>query len=314
MNFNKVQELLSKIRKHINTHRYQILLIEEADTWNQVCSSLDVIDDTVLSIKAYLEEEFPSKTGVRYLYSYGILQSLFVQQDALKNLAEALKIKLEEDKDLKRIREKRNAAIGHPTKMNRDKNFFFYHISRYSMSKEGFELIEYTSDQRPEFLSVRIIALIETQINSLEKHFSKLNEKLTRIDIMHKNKFENNTLQNLFSSGMGYMHEKIVSGITSKGGHDLAFSLSMLESLREIYENLKKAIKDRRELRDHIEYEFDMIFRAFDRINEFLTEKSTSIDELDALIYEEYIDKKKEYFLIIAKEIDEEYIIGAKQT
>ena len=47
----KVQKLEETVRDHINTHRYQSVLIEDSESWDQICSSLDVIGDTILAIK-----------------------------------------------------------------------------------------------------------------------------------------------------------------------------------------------------------------------------------------------------------------------
>ena len=80
------------VRKHINTTRYQTDLLQNLDVWNQICSSLDTIGDTIYSIEDYLPLEYPESTGLKYIYTCGILQSLFIQQDAVRHLAEAFEL------------------------------------------------------------------------------------------------------------------------------------------------------------------------------------------------------------------------------
>lgn len=83
----QVGDLEKVIRDHINTHRYQVDLLEDSSNWNQICSSLDVIGDTMFAIGSYGASEFPKDSGLQYIYTYGLLQSLFLQQDALRHLS-----------------------------------------------------------------------------------------------------------------------------------------------------------------------------------------------------------------------------------
>src|SRR5258708_2140824 len=81
--------LEDSVRDFINTGRHQLKLLGATETWNQICSSLDVVGDTVLSIQDYLLSPYPQSDGLKYIYTYGILQSLFLQQDAVHHLSEA---------------------------------------------------------------------------------------------------------------------------------------------------------------------------------------------------------------------------------
>ena len=81
---HRISTLEQSVREYINTTRYQIDLLKDLNTWNQIFSSLDTIDDTMLSIKDYVEAKYPESTGLKYIFTYGILQALFIQQDAMK--------------------------------------------------------------------------------------------------------------------------------------------------------------------------------------------------------------------------------------
>lgn len=101
---------------------------------------MDVIGDTELAVSAYLEMPAASNaTGLLYLRAYGLLQVLFVQQDALKNLAESIGCPYSLPATLVRIRAIRNDAIGHPSKRGglQSKSFG---IVRNSLSHAGFTL------------------------------------------------------------------------------------------------------------------------------------------------------------------------------
>lgn len=60
-----------EIRKFINKPRKQYILLKNHKFWNQLCSSLDVIEDSDLAIDAYLNMEFSKDDGEKYLRLYG---------------------------------------------------------------------------------------------------------------------------------------------------------------------------------------------------------------------------------------------------
>src|SRR5512135_3253506 len=94
-----IHELESEIRDIINSPRKQAALLRNHSTWGMLCSSLDVIGDTECALAAYLagsnlEEvkrgDYLIESGNLYLTLYGVLQVLFVQQDAVSHLHESL--------------------------------------------------------------------------------------------------------------------------------------------------------------------------------------------------------------------------------
>ena len=111
----EINQLTESVRNYINTHRYQVVLLENSDKWNQICSSIDVIGDSLLAIEAYQVVEYPNNGGLKYIYTYGVLQALFILQDAVSHLSEAFEISSQVSQVLLDIRNIRNAAIGHQT-------------------------------------------------------------------------------------------------------------------------------------------------------------------------------------------------------
>src|SRR6266487_2877884 len=142
-----IHEQEERIRDLINEPRKQYTLIKKLGLWHQLCSCLDVIGDTELAIAAYTVQELGPDKGAAYLAVYGLLQALFLQQDAIFNLCESLGISdtISNYPRLQEIREMRNASIGHPTKRGRKPPFSYHAISRLSLSSRGFQLL--TSDE-----------------------------------------------------------------------------------------------------------------------------------------------------------------------
>ncbi len=139
-----------------------------------LCSCLDVIEDTDCCLDAFLTtdlDHFDDKDqhladGNKYMYIYGTLQALYLQQDAVTHLTESLKIPYASGPALKKIREIRNASVGHPTKQDRPtkepirSNF----ISRISITNQAFELVTTYEDGRPDCSEdVNMPKLITTQ-------------------------------------------------------------------------------------------------------------------------------------------------------
>ena len=130
-------QLVSNIRNLINKPRKQRLLLKDSAAWYMLCSSLDVIADADLCLKAFLATDIDSfDAGNKYMYVYGTLQALIVQQDAVKHLTESLKIPYpfndnsNEKQQLNEIREIRNDSVGHPTKRGGGTGSAFNFISR----------------------------------------------------------------------------------------------------------------------------------------------------------------------------------------
>jgi len=116
-------EAIQRIRNFIDEPRRQYVLSKNRALWSQCWSCLDVIEDSELAVVAYSAGEFGTSVGARYLAVYGLLQALFLQQDAVINLCESLGLPetIDNHLRLKEIREIRSDSIGHPTKRSRKK-------------------------------------------------------------------------------------------------------------------------------------------------------------------------------------------------
>lgn len=304
----RVRELEETVRNHINTHRYQSVWIENSDGWNQICSSLDVIGDTICSIESYQSHPFPDETGMKYIVTYGILQALFIQQDALRHLSEAFEIEFQVSPALKEIRENRNAAIGHPTKQNRGGECHYSHVSRMSLSKRGFDFLRFSGSRPHEVVRVDILAAIESQLNCIADDYNRVTEKLREIDRMHREKFKNSPLQDVFHSAMSYNFEKIASGICARSLGDKDFGHSNLRMVVETYKSFESELKERNELTSCLEFDLKEYFHALDKLDQYFKKRSGCFEEADARIYHTYLLHQHAHFVQVAKEIDQEYV------
>jgi hypothetical protein len=302
-----INRLSDSVREHINTHRYQSILLDDSKTWNQICSSLDAIGDSLCAVESYDAEEFPEDIGLKYIYTYGILQALYLMQDALGHLSEAFNISYELTETLREIRKARNASIGHPTKQDEKGKRYYNYISRISMAKSGFDLLRSSGDREHSFTCVDIAKACSDQLQGVIDAYGKIVQKLEEIDRMHKEQFKGSPLADIFHSAMGYFFEKISQGIHSHSYGDREFGYRHVGLVKDTYEKFKAALAERNELNEYTEFDLNEYFHALGRLDEYLSGGDTPMEEADARIYLSYLRHEHEHFVQIAKEIDEEY-------
>jgi hypothetical protein len=296
------------VRKYINTTRYQNDLIQDLSVWNQICSSLDTIGDTVYSITDYLSAEYPIDTGLKYIFTYGILQSLFIQQDAIRHLAEAFDINVDFNEKLRRVRAIRNASIGHPTKNKVNGTTYYNYISQITLSKYGFTLMRSSIDDGDKFIEVNLLSILTDQLSEVENSYKLISSKLIEADRMHREKHKDKLIVDLFHSSMGYQFSKVAEGIYSTcQERDRSFGLSMLKSIENTYQEFESALKERNELNEYIQYDLEQYKHAIRKLKAYLLGENRDMVESDARIYLYYIREKNSHFVQIAKGVDEEY-------
>ena len=303
----EINQLSESVRNHINTHRYQVALLEDSDKWNQICSSLDVIGDSILAIESYQDAKYPIHGGLKYIFTYGVLQALFILQDAVSHLSEAFGVSYQASEVLLDIRNMRNASIGHPTKQDYKGQRYYNYISRITMTKNGFELLRHSRRNQFDVVRVNLEKAIFDQLNELIGSLQQIVAKLEEMDKMHKDKFQSSPLESIFHSGMGYFFEKISQGIQSQSIGDREFGQMNLRLLRETYEEFKYALEERKELNSYTEFDLDEYCHALNKLDSYFVNPNSNMVEADARIYLSYLRNEHKQYVEIAKEIDADY-------
>ncbi len=166
---HNLEILIDEVRDIIDKWEGSPAVLENHATKMQLCSCLDVIKDTERCLEAFLTTDIDGlDIGGKYMYVYGTLQALVLQQDAVKHFTCALKKDYPRNPCLKEIREVRNASVGHPTDTEWGAAFNF--ITRDSIGNQGFELgTTYADANKPKcYKKVNIRHLIEKQRNIFE--------------------------------------------------------------------------------------------------------------------------------------------------
>jgi hypothetical protein len=195
---DRVEVAGDRIRDIVNDPRRRHTLMQNRKRWFQLCSAMDSIGDTQLAVRAYLDEPLKDvdSDGWSYLVVYGILQVLYVQQDAAKVLATALKLPFELPDDLVNIREIRNDSIGHPA----GRGAF---ISRITLSQDGFQLLMPSKKGKDEIRGIGLRAIADQQTDVMGGLLEKATEQLVADELEHRKRFRAHPLRGL-CGGMGY--------------------------------------------------------------------------------------------------------------
>ncbi len=309
-------EYTKSIREFINETRRQHVLLKNKDLWSQLCSCLDVIEDSQLAIDAYSAVELGKSDGANYLTLYGLLQALFLQQDAAINLCESLKIPQTIDNypRLKEIREIRNDSIGHPTKRNRrkDKSTSYHFISRPSLCSNSFTLLSCYGEGKNEFRDITISNLIADQKDHIYRILEQIINKLEYEEKAHKEKFRMEKLVSVFPSHLHYDLSKLREG-TRKNERAPQGEISV-PIIRRTLLNFQQALAKRGielDTYDSIKYLYEVIEYPLHELEVFFQcvnrAKELNIDEKAAYIFADFVTRKIEELIQIAEEIDKDY-------
>lgn len=309
--FEKIHSLDTAVRDIINLPRQQYLLLQNRKGWNQVCSALDLLGDTTLAIEAYKISNFPDEIGGKYLNIYGILQALFLQQDAISHISEVLDIHLEFPNDLKTIRDTRNVSIGHPSKKGSGKKQTSHFISRATMHKGGFELMSSRPhDDHTYFRTIDLIKVIEKQQQITIKLLEDMVRVLNQRDEDHKNRYRDMKLSDIFPPTIGYYFSKILEGTHSQLKANREWGKAHVELVLDKYDQFRQELEKRGELpaNEVIEYELKEILYSLQKLKQYFQKpEESNLEPRDAAIFAEFTRNKHGEIAAIAKEIDTNY-------
>lgn len=309
--FKKIHNLDTAVRDIINRPRQQYVLIQKRKEWNQLCSALDLLGDTTLAIESYKISQFPDQIGGKYLSIYGILQALFLQQDAILHISEILDIETELPSELKKIRDTRNISIGHPSKKGRGTKQTSHFISRATINKGGFQLMSSRpDDDLTYFRTINLINAIDTQQQIAIKLLEEMVQVLNQRDEDHRNKFKDMKISDFFPSTIGYYFSKVLEGTHSQMEANRQWGKAHVDLLLKCYDQFRQELEKRGELpaNDFIEYELNEIMYPLMKLKDFFEKpEESNLKPKDAAIFAEFARNKHKEIAAISKELDENY-------
>ena len=207
--------------KLINGRILKSVLLKDEKKWNLMCGSLDSIESAQMAINAYKEfKKDSTDRGLQVLKIYGLFQSLYVQQDSVRNLFESLDIKLKNFKKypkLYRIRNLRNKSIGHPSKI-REKNS----SHSFLLNEDSLELFSYTEKGEFDYETYKISGCINIQNKEFCKIIKEAIEKINTIEQNHKGEFMSTKFRKMFPENFKNSVFLVFNAINFKEDEDSA--------------------------------------------------------------------------------------------
>jgi len=307
-------EQIQIIRDLINTSIMRSLFSKNLALWNQLCSCLDVIGDSKLAIDAYLNRGFGESVGGHYLAVYGLLQALYIQQDAIRYLCESLGMPnpLDNNPRLVEIRNIRNDTIGHPTKRNRKEGqpTSCHFISQPTLKPDGFQLMSLFSNRTSKFADISILDLITDQKTCLSEILTSVIDELKHKERAHKEKFRMEKLVSVFPGTLSYAFGKVFDRII-EGKYPSPLALVNFQQIKQTLQNFREAIVKRGITYDSINSVYGLLEYPLAELEVFFQNaqkgKELNINEKTAFIFAFFVKKQVDELISMAKEIDEDY-------
>lgn len=285
-----IDELEAKLRDLINSPRRHADLRSHEHRFSQLCSALDVIGDTAAALDAYRETSQTSPPlGEAYLRTYGVLQALIVQQDALQHVAESLAIDYSMPDDLREIRKIRNDSVGHPSRRDAAPGRAFNHISRVTLSQKGFDLLTFRPGHPTQQRTIDLFSLIEKQcllVAAALRDF--VQEEVDREDD-HRRRFRSTPLIEVLPGTLNYTLQKIAEEVA--GSRSFGIAPRLIDSLAETIDKLEQNLTDRGELpaiEDVVAYHARPARHAMARLQQFFAmdnEGAVTADDAETFLF-----------------------------
>jgi len=277
---NKVKEYTYDIKKYNHYKQYEK---------DQLHSSLYQIEDSIWGIEYYINSEFPDNENFkgRYILTHGLMQSMILIQDGLKNIYNLLlnniKNKTYQTKKerikLKYIRDIRNDITGHPSNRlwydeNKDNgpdkkkggNIERYYINSYqhSMNKRflNYSICDKLQLEPDKFIKIDIYYMLSLQGNFLNKKLTELLNNLEKEEIEFKNKYKGIKISDLFIEINNLKNSS--KNINNESKRDCINN--SLDKIKKELEERYGPIKDNHEIEYIINY-IDEIFDLLNNIN-----------------------------------------------
>lgn len=314
---SKVQDTSREVRDLLHDSsitKTEVFLKGSKGFWDQLWASLDVVDDTELAIEEFKNLSVEQFKCAPYIATYGLLQALYVQQDAVSHLKESLfgeRIKWDDQHpSVSFVRNVRNESIGHPSKQDRNPERVRKHcvIDRSSLTPDGFSYSVWSSGNF-ERKSIGFSDLIAKQGQALQKELSIIKKRIMSKEDEHKKKFSGTPLSPMLPARDSHIYAVL---------RKLAFDelgKVMFVKKKEDYEKIKKELEKRYgPLNKSIQItgtrglveELDRIFLRIDELR-----NSEENVDIDLGIYADALVKRLQELKEHLDEVDEEFSSSA---
>lgn len=258
---------------------------------------MDAVGDAELAVEAHarlVSGTAASNGDELYLAHFGLVASLGIQHDAVKDLCRALELPdlaAEADTANRFAKDIRNDVLH---QSNRKNGIEFWSVSRAELTNQGFRLYGY--DRHGDFLEgqwVDCSALAQKQAAALRPILDEAIKRMKKEDADHRAQFQGDKLARVFQ-GFDYAIQT-VKAAASEPARSAHLGAVCIQSLREMTTKLQAKLEERGE-HENAEEDLADAFAVLDRAQEHCRAGKESIDFRGvALLVEEVMARLRDY-------------------
>jgi len=301
------QRAMERIRDYLGNRGYRphgLTRFSHASAF----AAADVFEDAGLAIDAFKLDFSQKDIGCQYLRIYGVLQAAYLQQDALRNLHEACGLgSLTLPDEMKRLREARNSAAGHPAP--RSNGQIATLLVRCSLSGRNITLHRYLREGGVTSETIDFPGILENHnieasriLDSIAAHLD-LKDREARIAIIKKG-YVVELLSDTWSYLLGKCHEASFS--TNVNSVAASLAMAVIPSLQNMISNVESGLRER-DLPAIDAWHIGQARAGLERLETLLEELSCGLDRsLDVAAFSTLVEQHFKYISEVLVEIDKD--------
>lgn len=255
-----LSNLLATLREYSQKPPIKEMSSQDRIKWARLCTCMDTLSDTQCAINAFRETAKDADKAELYLRTYGVLQAMFVQQDALQSLANVLGIRMAIKKDnpsIKEIRGIRNELVGHPTDQRNGQTH--NRIVQRTLSSRGFASIKFSAKNDSKREWINMVDLTATNERHLAGYMQQILDNINQQRIELSDSFRYKELEPIIPNQLVKCLDSLLFGVCQLSMNQQQI-IQVLDVINEAIPQLSFALKERQYSRDH------GIFRHVDRV------------------------------------------------
>ena len=133
------------IRNEVNNRNlYDQRFNNSLDEWSALCVAMDTLEDTCSALGEYETSGFKQNLGEQYLRIYGFFQSVFLQQDSIRQLHRTFLTNdwlVDDASSWQQLRNLRNLTAGHPLEKKSKGDTERCFISQVMIKNDSLQLV-----------------------------------------------------------------------------------------------------------------------------------------------------------------------------
>lgn len=312
--------LVRRVRDYVNDARVHATLFSDRPRYFRACSAMDMIQDTSQALRAYFTVAASElEHGTAYLVVFGALQVLYVQQDAVFWLCQALGFPRNVARlagpekwihgpgngRLSEVRSLRNSSVGHPVwrKRGPESERGSYFISQMSLSASGFQLAASNAAGDRTQTTVNVPDLVLAQVQELEAVMTRALDEIRETERAHRDRFRGQPLEQTVG-GLSHPLEKMHQAVREPTFRPVG--MYGVDAVRKAMSVFAERLAERGEpFGEDLALIYGQLGGALSRLTDFYNQRDDDRELADILatFVGDRIDELREW----ARSLDEDY-------